>query len=635
MRFRRASVIQSADLSVCNLAKSLFHLQLAIVLALICAFAIPSTAATLTYDTFSGPVANASGQFPTQGTSPWVCSGPGFASCIRGNGQMTTSSPAAGTIYYLMHTSQTPAFVRYKFTDPKEAPTFVIAVTRDGSLDNMWHADGFSPSSATFAFRQSYWCNEVVGCSASMADVTPAQAGGSVGRCPATIANHSYIGSLSFYGDTAVTTLQDGVTGALLCSQTASDPKLQSLIGPNFYLETFYGSPNVVFTSVEADNIPPPRLSVRLLSSASNVRAVANAVDASLLNNGTVFRALLSQAPGSLADSLAQLSGEIATIPMGAATSISSDFMNVMLGPLSQTRGGASRSGLGSRRDRTGSDRFETWITGYGEPSEIAGDTVTGAHRQNQTRAGVAIGFGYMPSTSFTFGAAVGQAKLDWSLSDIQSSGNADVTQAGLYAAAHGTRRYLDLGISYSGLSIKNIRTVTLAGPNQYGESYHASDIGARLEAGQYLWQQKRDLPLMLYVAAEIQSYYAPAFSEKTFAGTEATALTFESIAKSQVFTDLGLRIEPLRLSPNTVISAGLAWRHRFSRSQTANAIFIGDPSTQFVVAGAPLDANGALASVASDFDLARGFTLGIAFNGEFGRRSASYGGMASLRHTW
>jgi len=333
------------------------QLRMSSAIVFLCAvFAISrAQAVPLMTDNFSGPVANANGQAPTFGPNPWSCSGPGAAGCIRGNGQMTSSNPGAGPIYYMMNTGRTPLELRYQFIDAKEPPAFVLAETRNGSLDNMWHAYGFN-SGSSFVFVQSYWCTTAAGCPTSVSAVAAASQGSNEGPCPATVANKSYIGTLSFYNDTAIATLQDAASGALLCTNVARDPRLPSLIGPNFYLQSYNESPNVAFTFAQANDTA--RLIPRLALAPANIRAVATAVDASLLNNSPLFNSLGNLATGPLTDSLAQLSGEVASLSAGAAISASSDFMNLMLGPLSAARGGTQTGRPSGTRRRVVSDRF-------------------------------------------------------------------------------------------------------------------------------------------------------------------------------------------------------------------------------------------------------------------------------------
>jgi len=246
------------------------------------------------------------------------------------------------------------------------------------------------------------------------------------------------------------------------------------------------------------------------------------------------------------------------------------------------------------------------------------------------------MGFDYRAAAGFTLGAAVGQARLDWSLPDLTSTGRADATQAGLYASAHGSRRYADLGFTYSALAMKTLRNVTLAGANQYAGGFHASDFGARFEAGQHIWRHDDAFPVMIYAAAEIQRFTAPAYSESTLAGSAATALAFAAPDKNRLFTDLGFRIDSWRLAvTNADFHASLAWRHLFSPLQSISANFVGSPGTSFTVIGAPLEADSAVTSLGTDIKLSGHLSLGMAFTGAFGTHSAAYGGQASLRHSW
>jgi len=602
------------------------------------AFCLPARADPLVYDDFSGPVANASGQFPTIGAFPWSCTGPGAANCVRGGGALTAGTTGS-TIYYVMHTPTTPLQISYQFTDAVEAPAFVIAVMRDGSLNNMWHANGYNNGSS-FVFAQTYWCDSSAGCPSSQANILPQSIGASSGPCPATVANRTYLGRLNLYGNTAVATLQDATTGNVLCFNSASDPALQNAVGPNFFLETYYASPNVVFKSVQADASPIRLLTPQVQSAPANTKAIASAIDIRLLGNSKSFDSIFNLSPPQMSEALAQLSGEIASMSAGVGTSLSTAFMDMILNPLNTTAPATRQtSGLpayAARHRDASLKKFDAWISAYGGQDSRGADPVLGAPAEVQRQAGLAIGLDYRPTSSVSIGGVVGQARLTWSLVDPASTGHADATQGGAYLSMQVPQGYANMGFTYSAFAMSTQRTVEIGGPNQYKADFDGTDMNARFEVGDRILGRNKGYALVSFAAIDLQRFTTPSYDETTVRGGPSYALSIKGQDKNQSFTDLGLKIESGAVNRDGLdFRASLAWRHVLSPSQSANASFLADSAASFTIFGTPLDSDAAVTSVAGDLRLSQSLYIGAVFSGAFGGNGSRYGASATLRQSW
>jgi uncharacterized protein with beta-barrel porin domain len=83
------------------------------------------------------------------------------------------------------------------------------------------------------------------------------------------------------------------------------------------------------------------------------------------------------------------------------------------------------------------------------------------------------------------------------------------------------------------------------------------------------------------------------------------------------------------------ILRARLAWAHDWVDNPALNAVFRGLPGASFVVNGAVLPQNSALASAGGELRLANGVTFLAKFDGEFASHSSTYGGTGTFRYRW
>jgi len=82
-------------------------------------------------------------------------------------------------------------------------------------------------------------------------------------------------------------------------------------------------------------------------------------------------------------------------------------------------------------------------------------------------------------------------------------------------------------------------------------------------------------------------------------------------------------------------LRARAAWAHDWVSDPTLTPLFQALPGGSFVVNGAVLPQNSALASAGGELRLANGVTLLAKFDGEFASHSSTYGGTGTLRYRW
>ena len=80
---------------------------------------------------------------------------------------------------------------------------------------------------------------------------------------------------------------------------------------------------------------------------------------------------------------------------------------------------------------------------------------------------------------------------------------------------------------------------------------------------------------------------------------------------------------------------ATLAWAHDWVSNPALNAVFRTLPGASFVVNGAPIPADSALASVGAELHMTTRWSVLARFDGEFAKNSQTYAGTGTLRYIW
>jgi outer membrane autotransporter protein len=83
------------------------------------------------------------------------------------------------------------------------------------------------------------------------------------------------------------------------------------------------------------------------------------------------------------------------------------------------------------------------------------------------------------------------------------------------------------------------------------------------------------------------------------------------------------------------ILRARLAWAHDWVDNTALNAVFQALPGTNFVVNGAPVPTDSALASVGAELQMTSRWSALARFDGQFANGSQSYTGSGTLRYTW
>ena len=101
---------------------------------------------------------------------------------------------------------------------------------------------------------------------------------------------------------------------------------------------------------------------------------------------------------------------------------------------------------------------------------------------------------------------------------------------------------------------------------------------------------------------------------------------------------ELGTRFDRvLAVYSNAVLAlrGRVAWAHDWVSDATLLPVFQSLPGASFIVNGATLPQNSALASAGAELRLANGWTLLAKFDGEFASGSTTLAGTAQVRYRW
>ena len=391
---------------------------------------------------------------------------------------------------------------------------------------------------------------------------------------------------------------------------------------------------------------------------------VGHAIDNFFNNGGALppaFVPLFSLTGNNLTTALDQLSGEAATGAQKVGFQLTDQFLNLMLDPFVDGRSGVggadhprarlcARARQHAARDRArlclgvqGAARSPRQSMSRAGPPGVApmaaatarsGDlAVIGSHDLSASTAGFAGGLDYRLTPDTVVGFAFAGGGTDWSLSQGLGGGKSDAFQAGVYGATRSGPAYLAAAFAFANHWMSTDR---IAAGDHLTADFNAQSYGGRLEGG-----YRFGMPyggITPYAAIQAQSFHTPSYSE-TDAIANGFALAFASRDATDTRSELGARFDRvLVVYSNSAVLAlrgRVAWAHDWVSDPTLAPLFQALPGASFIVNGAVLPQNSALASAGGELRLANGVTLLAKFDGEFASHSSTYGGTGTFRYRW
>jgi uncharacterized protein with beta-barrel porin domain len=392
-----------------------------------------------------------------------------------------------------------------------------------------------------------------------------------------------------------------------------------------------------------------------------NQQNVANALNNFFNNGGALtagFLPVFNLTGANLQNALTQLSGE-ANVD-GEATTFQqmTQFLSLMLDPFVAGRNGIGGGGGGALgfapeqeanfpsdialaydailkappKPATLDQRWTAWGTAYGGSDKTNGDPVVGSNTFTANTFGFAAGMDYHAAPDTILGFALAGGGTNWTLAQALGGGRSDAFQAGVYGTKYFGPAYLAGSLAFANNWMTTNRTAL---GDQLTASFNAQTFGGRVEAG-YRYAVQPAIGVTPYGALQAQSFHTPNYTETDLTGG-GLGLNFAAMNATDTRGELGARFDGLTTLNGLplILRSRLAWAHDWVSNPALTAVFQALPGGSFVVNGAALPANSALASVGAELKINPHVSLLGKFDGEFAANSQTYAGTGTLRYTW
>jgi len=403
-----------------------------------------------------------------------------------------------------------------------------------------------------------------------------------------------------------------------------------------------------------------PSLGSLLPGAPANIRNTAAAIDHATGAGGSLppsFQNLAGVPPTELAGALNKLTGEAATGARRSAFQMTTDFIDLMLGPFVAGRAGApteapalgfapaqptrpfddvSRAyaaALGKASPSDFAQRWSAWGAAYGGGGTAKGDpAATGSSSVTATTFGLAGGVDYQLTPSALAGLSFAGGGSSWGLANALGGGRSDAMQVGAYGLSRRGPAYIAAALSFSNHWFSTSRSAL---GDQLAANFTGRSYGGRFEGG-YRYGILPSLGLTPYGALELQYFSSPAYRESDPTGG-GFGLAYAATNATAVRTELGARFDAgARFYDKPLTLYGrIAWAHDFAGLPATGAMFEALPGSSFAVYGARLPPDSARTTVGAQLYLSAGWLLSGTVKGDFAPGSQSFGGNGTLRYIW
>lgn len=405
--------------------------------------------------------------------------------------------------------------------------------------------------------------------------------------------------------------------------------------------------------------------------SPTNVLNVATALDNFVGNGGTLptrFEDLYNLTPAQLSAAMSALSGEAAVDSDKGAFALTNRFLDLMLDPF--VSGRDCSEGLANRRpecsgqramslapDQQASfpsdialayasalkappkqlidQRWTAWGSSFGASSTTGGNAVVGSNNVTARIYGFASGLDYRFSPNTTAGFALAGSGTNWGLAQGLGGGRSDAFQLGVYGKSYFGPAYVAAAFAFTN---NWFTTNRIALGDQLTAKFNGESFGGRLEGGYRFVVPSSGgrFEISPYAAVQAQSFHTPSYSETDLSGG-GLGLNFNARNNSDIRSEFGTRLADMTALNGMPLTlrARLAWAHDWVSNSALNAVFQALPGASFVVNGARIPTDSALASVGAELHVTTRWSVLARFDGEFARNSQTYAGTGTLRYIW
>jgi len=402
----------------------------------------------------------------------------------------------------------------------------------------------------------------------------------------------------------------------------------------------------------------------------ANQQSVANTINSFFNIGGTVpanFFPLFTLSGANLANALTPLTGEVATDAGKGASQLMTEFLELMLDPNLDGRGGAGGGASMFVPEREANlppdialayarvlkkapplkappppqtqswtSGWTSWAAGFGGYNQSNGDPlVVGSHDVIARDFGYVAGADNRITPDTKVGFALGGGGTNWGLAQGLGSGRSDAFLAGVHLTTHLGPAYVAGALGFANHWFSTTR-VSLG--DQLGASFNGESFGARLEAGyrQLVPTTTSVLGVTPYAAVQAQLFHTPSYNETDLTGG-GFARSFADKSATDTRSELGARFDDLTALGGMplLLHGRLAWAHDWVSTPGLSAGFVALPGPSFPISGAATAPDSLLTTAAAELAITPAWSVSGKFDGEFARGSQTYAGTGTVRYRW
>jgi uncharacterized protein with beta-barrel porin domain len=275
------------------------------------------------------------------------------------------------------------------------------------------------------------------------------------------------------------------------------------------------------------------------------------------------------------------------------------------------------------------------WAAAFGGSQATDGNVALGSNNTTSSIYGTAVGADYRFSPDTLVGFALAGGGTNFSVANNLGGGRSDLFQAGAFIRHDVGPAYLTGALAYGWQDITTDRTVIVAGVDRLRAEFKANAWSGRLEGGYRFVAQ--GFGLTPYAAGQFTTFDLPNYAETAIVGASMFALGYNSKSVTDTRSELGLRADKSFAVQDGVLTlrGRAAWAHDFNPDRSISATFQTLPGASFVVNGAALASDSALATASAEMKWLDGWAIAANFEGEFSNVTRAYAGKGVARYQW
>lgn len=275
---------------------------------------------------------------------------------------------------------------------------------------------------------------------------------------------------------------------------------------------------------------------------------------------------------------------------------------------------------------------LRVWETVYAGRSNLAGDSRQDTQNVTASVLGTTWGADKQVDSLTLVGASLGLSHQTFS-SESGNGGSDDIAVALYGRRTFFDQAYISLAFGYGTHNVSTHRPIF--DDLSFDASYHAHDLGGRLEAG-YAFIPDVQSSVAPFFAVVGDAYHQPGYSESSPEVFADYAASFQPSTIGVTHTELGSRYFQYFMASNMNISMDttLAWEHELDDNPLVLASFETEPGSYYILHGTRPAPDTALLGLG--FRLARnGFTFGLRSDSRLGNGTTILSGTADITYQW